>query len=240
MTAMTFRRDGCRVGLIVPSVNAVIEPDLAWLSPPGVTFHATRVPLAATTPDGLREMNQSVEAAAGLLAHLAPDAVAFACTSGGFVDGEDALEAQIARIAEVTKCHVIATSRAMIEALQHIGAERISLATPYRGEVNEAERLFFESHGIGVVSVQGLGLSGAAIREVRPAEIIRLAREADRPDAQALFISCTDFRALEVVGALERELGKPVLSSNQVTLWAILRALGLPTRYPNFGGLLAR
>ena len=228
------------MGLIVPSVNAVVEPDFAWVSPAGMTFHATRIPLSATTPEGLREMNESVEGAARLLAHLSPDLIAFACTSGGFVDGEAGLRRQVELIAAIAGCPVVTTSRAIIDALRHLGIVKVALATPYLDHVNEAERDFFHGHGLEVTSLVGLGLSGAAIREVPPRDIMALARAADTPDSEAVFLSCTDLRALEVLDALERELGKPVLSSNQVTLWAILRALGEPTGYPGFGRMLAQ
>jgi maleate cis-trans isomerase len=239
---MTRRRrpNGRRIGLIVPSVNAVLEPDLAWAAPAGLTFHATRVPLTATTPEGLREMNRSIEGAAGLLAHLTPDLVAFACTSGSFVDGEDGLKKQINLIEATARCPVVATSRAIIEACRHLGITRVALATPYRDDVNEAERAFFTGHGIDVRSLVGLGLSGAAIREVAPEQVMKLARSADTADSEALFLSCTDLRALEVIAPLEAELGKPVLSSNQVTLWAVLSTLGEPTGLPRLGRLLAQ
>lgn len=239
MTDPASRRSGHRVGLIVPSVNAVIEPDLAWVSPPGISFHATRVKLSQTTPEGLRAMNAGVAAAASLLADLSPAAVAYACTSGSFVDGEAGLERQIGTIERIVGCPVIATSRAIVEAYRYLGLTRTALATPYRDEVNEAERAFFSSQGLKVESLVGLGLSGPQIREVAPERIVELAHAADTPQSEAIFISCTDFRALEVVDRLEAELGKPVLTSNQVTLWAILRALGEPTRYPGLGRLLA-
>ncbi len=231
---------GRRVAVILPSVNAVLEPDLAWVSPPDLSFHFSRVPLMATTPDGLREMNRSLEGTAALLSHLSPDLLVYACTSGSFVDGEEGLQTQLAMLSAVAGCPVVATSRAIIDAFRQIGARRIALATPYRHEVNLAEKAFFESHGLTVSAMVGMGLSGSAIREVPPQRILELAREADTPDSDALFISCTDFRALEVLDDLERELSKPVLSSNQVTLWAIMRELGLPTSFPALGRLLAQ
>jgi maleate cis-trans isomerase len=185
-------------------------------------------------------MNRSIGDAAGLLAHLSPDLVAFACTSGSFVDGEDGLREQVDLIGRTAGCPVVATSRAIIEACRHLGVSRVALATPYRDAVNEAERAFLTGHGVEVRSLAGLGLSGAAIREVAPEQVMELARSADTADSEALFISCTDFRALEVLDRLEAELGKPVLSSNQVTLWAILHALGQPTRLPGLGRLLAQ
>ena len=236
----TRRQNGRRVGMIVPSVNAVVEPDFAWISPEGITFHTTRIPLFATTPEGLREMNRSVEAAAGLLAHLSPDLIVFACTSGSFVDGEEGLQRQIDLIGQIGKCPVVATSRAIIQSCRELGIDRIDVATPYLDSVNEFERTFFEGHGLEVTSLVGLGLSGPAIREVPPDDIVALARRANTSEGQGMFLSCTDLRALEVVDRLEAEFGKPVLTSNQVTMWAILKALGDPVQYPGFGRILAQ
>ena len=229
---------GSRVGLIIPSVNATIEPELAWLALPELSVHAARVTLHETTPEGLRAMNMELEGAARLIASVAPKVVAFACTSGSFLDGPDALKAQVELIRSIVQCSVVATSAAMIEAMRALGIRRIALATPYLDVINAAERRFFEANGIEVVGVKGLGLSGAAIREVPPDDVVALARFADMSSAEAVFISCTDFRALETVAHLEEALGKPVLTSNQVTLWAILRALGRPARVPGLGRLL--
>jgi maleate cis-trans isomerase len=232
------RLDGRRVGLIVPSVNTTIEPEFAWIAPGGISFHAARVMLRATTEEGLREMNAEVGAASLLLASISPDVVAYACTSGSFLEGPAGLRRRISDIADVVGCPVVATSAALLDALRALRIERVALATPYLDPINRIEQRFLKEHGIGVVGVEGLGLSGTAIREVKPEAVIDLALRADRPRAQALFISCTDFRALEVADELEQRLRKPVLTSNQVTLWAILRALGAPPAIAGFGRLL--
>lgn len=230
---------GARLGLIIPSVNATIEPEFARLAPPGFSFHAARVMLRETTPEALRAMNAEVASAARLVACVDPKAVAYACTSGSFLEGGDALRRQIADIGAITSCPVVATSLAMVDALQELHVKRIALATPYLDMLNEIEKRYFESQGFAVVSVRGLGLSGAAIREVPPQEAYRLARGADRPEAEAIFVSCTDLRAMEVVPLLEAELGKPVLTSNLVTLWALMRACGHPFRRADLGRLFA-
>lgn len=232
------RLDGARVGLVVPSVNATIEPELAWMAPAGVSFHCARIMLRETTVDGLREMNAEVESAARLLASLAPNAVAYACTSGSFMDGAERLRARIDAIAHIVGCPVVATSQAMIDALRALRVRRVALATPYLDALTQIEQHFLVDQSFEVVSARSLGLSGAAIREVSPERVFELACEADSPNAEAIFVSCTDLRALEVVDALERRLSKPVLSSNQVTLWALLRALGRPARIAGFGRLL--
>jgi len=230
---------GVRIGLIIPSVNATIEPEFARLAPEGFSFHAARVMLRETTPDDLRAMNAELSSAARLIASVNPRVVGYACTSGSFLDGAEGLARQMAEIGGITGCPVVATSAAMIDALRAVGVRRIALATPYLDVLNEIEKQYFESHGFTVVSVRGLGLSGAAIREVPPEAICRLVRSADRPDADGIFVSCTDFRAVETVALLEAELGKPVVTSNLATLWELLRACGHATRRDDLGRLFA-
>jgi arylmalonate decarboxylase len=230
--------DGVKVGLIVPSVNTTTEPEFAWIAPPGISFHGARVFLDTTTPDALRAMNAEVRHATRLLATLSPDVVAYACTAGSFVDGPDATRALMSEMRAIANCAVVATSAAMVDALHHLGVTRMALASPYPEDVTEAERCFLAESGFEVVACDCLGRSGAGIRPTTFDEIFALVRGVDRPRAEAIFVSCTDLRALEMVDRLERALGKPVLTSNQVTLWAILRALNRTTPVTGFGRLL--
>jgi maleate isomerase len=231
--------DGAKVGLIVPSVNTTTEPEFAWVAPPRISFHAARVFMNVTTPEALRAMNAEVQRAAELLATMSPDVVAYTCTAGSFIDGLAATTALLSNIQEIVNCPVVATSAALIAALQHLGITRVSLAAPYPEDITDHERRFVVDNGFDVVSYGYLGRSGASVRPTSFDEIIALVRRVDRPTAQAIFVSCTDLRALEVIDVLEGELGKPILTSNQVTLWGILEALGTRTRLEGFGRLLA-
>jgi len=230
--------DGAKVGLIIPSVNSTTEPEFAWIAPPRISFHAARVFMNVTTREALRAMNLEVRGAAKLLATLSPNAVAYACTAGSFVDGPAATTSLLAGIQDIVSCPVVATSSAMVAALRHLGVTRIALATPYPLAVTDAERCFFIASGFDVVSCASLGRSGADVRPTTFGEIIALVRGVDTADAEAIFVSCTDLRALEVVDLLEHELGKPVLTSNQVTLWGILDVLGQRQPLTGFGRLL--
>jgi maleate cis-trans isomerase len=230
---------GVRVGLIIPSVNAIIEPEFARLAPEGFSFHAARVMLRETTPEGLRAMNTEVASAARLVASVNPKVVAYACTSGSFLEGRSGLSKQLTEIGAITQCPVVATSAAMLDAVRALNLKRIALATPYLDVLNRIEKEYFESENIEIVSLAGLGLSGTAIREVPPEEVVRLVRRVDRPEAEGVFVSCTDFRAAETVALLESELKKPVLTSNLVTLWALLRACGQTMRRTDLGRLFA-
>lgn len=229
---------GTRIGLILPSVNATTEPEFYRIAPPGISFHTARILLHKTTPEGLRAMNWELASAGNLLASLGPAVVAYACTSGSFLDGQAALDTMVDDLQVTVGCPVIATSVAVVDALRLLGVRRLALATPYIDRVNDAERSFLEESGFEVVATRGLGLSGDAIREVPPEQVYDLAIETDNPAAEAIFISCTDLRAVETIEALESALGKPVLTSNQVTLWAILIACGSRYRVKELGRYL--
>jgi maleate cis-trans isomerase len=227
-----------KVGLILPSVNCIMEPEFYAVAPQGISFHSTRVLLTETTPEALIRMEEGLDQAARLLATANPDAMVYACTSGSFVKGLGWDKKIAERLEALVGCPSITTSSAMVDALRVSGVRRLALATPYLDVVNERELDFLRKSSFDVVRWRGLGLSGSTIREQSPDTVYELAKAVDHPEADALFISCTDFRAMEVIEILEAELGKPVLSSNQVTLWALLKALNHPERVKGYGRLL--
>jgi maleate isomerase len=228
-----------KVGLILPSVNCIIEPEFYAVAPPGISFHSTRVLLTETTPEALMRMEEDLDQAARLLETINPRAVVYACTSGSFVKGLGWDRSIIEKIESIVGCPAMTTSTAMAEALRVMDIRRVGLVTPYLDSVNEREVDFLKKSGFEVVNWKGLGLSGRAIREQPPERVYQLAKDVDTPRADGLFISCTDFRAMEVIEILEKDLGKPVLSSNQVTLWALLKILNHPGRVKGYGRLLA-
>jgi maleate cis-trans isomerase len=59
----------------------------------------------------------------------------------------------------------------------------------------------------------------------------------DRPDAQAIFISCTNFGTLDIIESLEKKLGKPVVTSNSASMWKMMRLVGDESAAPGGGRL---
>jgi maleate cis-trans isomerase len=103
-------------------------------------------------------------------------------------------------------------------------------------EVNRIEKAFFEAHGVKVVNIQGLGYTkGEELHRESPDTAYAFAKKVDRREADCLFISCTDFAAIEVLNFLEQDLGKPAMSSNTASLWGILRRLGIKERMDGYG-----
>ncbi len=106
-----------------------------------------------------------------------------------------------------------------------LGITRLAIATPYVEPVTRRLVNYLAEHGVQTVSCEGLGLLGNIWR-VSYAEIVEIVRAVDADDADGLFISCTNLPSYDLIEPLELALGKPVLTANQVTMWAALRAMG--------------
>ncbi len=229
-----------RIGLIVPSSNTAMEPELYRMAPPGVSVHTSRVPLVEVVPGELLEMERHALRAARELADAEVDIVLYGCTTGSLIGGPGFDRALEARIREATGRPALTTATAVVEALRALGLRRIAVATPYVEEVDEAERRYLEVQGFEVVEMRGMGIRrNAEIGRVTPYEVYRFARSVYREGAEGLFVSCTNLRTLEVVGLLERDLGVPVVTSNQASMWASLRRLGIGGRARGPGRLFA-
>lgn len=227
-----------RIGVIAPSINTCIEPQFRALAPPGVEFHVTRLRLRSGDRSELLAMGDAAGAAAELLADLDPDLVLFQCTAATTIGGP-AYEADlVARVAAAAGRPATSTGSAVVAALRTLGAERVALITPYEPEINEAEARFLDGHGLRVVEDRALGLEASEYTSVPPERWLDVARGSAAREADAVFLSCTNVRTLEVIEALERELGRPVVTSNQAGLWQALRLVGVDAPMPGAGRLL--
>jgi maleate isomerase len=219
-----------RIGLIVPSSNTVVEPDFYRTVPSDATVHAARMFLAETTEAAERVMiTEYVPQAVTDLASLHPDAVAFACTTGGAVLGADGEAKLIEQIAHDTGARVVSTNDAVKERIAQYEPRRVAVLTPYVDELNQHIRAGLEGRGLNVVHMAGLGITeNVDIARVAPANIVQFADEQlTGLDFDLLLVSCTNFRALEARPALLERFGVPVVTSNQATIEATLEAIGL-------------
>ena len=241
MTHAYYRPYGwhAKIGLIVPLTNTVNEAEWARMAPEGVTVHVTR--MALHQGDDAAALDRDISAAIASLAPAGPDVIAYGCTAGSMVSPLDRLTG---RMREIGGIPAVATAPAIVHALRAIGARRIALATPYHDALNRHEMDFFAANGIETVAHKGLGIGAGGAHEyvniarVPKDAVLAHARSADNRGAEALVISCTDFATLEALPQLERDLGKPVISSNLATWWQALRAAGIEDRYSGYGRLL--
>ena len=227
----------CQLGLIVPSWNTTMEYECFRMAPAGVSIHTTRI---AHTVSGSVEaslhMIGEAPKSAELLAHAKVQAICFGCTGASFV--KTGIDQEVIKTMEAaTKIPCTTTTTAIVEALGHFKAKSAAIASPYSKASNERMIKFLEYSGIKVVSEKGLNVERPAF--LPPDHAYAVAREVNRPDADVVIISCTNFRSLEIIEQLEKDLGKPVISSNTASMWKLLKLAGLKDKIPGAGRLLA-
>ena len=232
-----------KIGLIIPSTNTTNEPEFWRMAPQGVSIHTSRVLLLGKTDqESYLRMAAALADASEELATAEVDVIAYSCTSGSTMVPVPEL---LKTMTDKTGTPATAASAAVVAALRALGANRISVGTPYTELVNTKQKLFLEQHGFRVEALKGLDLGHTqeerrAINRIPPEMAFRLAREVDRADAQAVFLSCTALPTIDVIAELERELGKPVISSNIAVFWSCLRLLGIRAPVTGYGQLLER
>ncbi|GHH32495.1 maleate cis-trans isomerase family protein [Streptomyces candidus] len=221
------------VGVVAPFDFALDRELWRWV-PDGVSLHLTRTPFVPVEVSldlaRLISEHQTLREAVRALIAVGPQVVAYACTSGSFVDGtagERAMCEAMSRAGETEAgaLPAVTTSGALLEALAELGARRLALVTPYTESVTRALEGYLGEAGIAVTGREFLGLT-RHIWKVPYRDVVDLARQAVAGAADCLFISCTNLPTYDVIPQLEAELRMPVISANQVTMWAALRRLG--------------
>ena len=227
-------RGRARIGVVVPFSNTNLEPDLMMLCPPGVSLHFARAggyDLDAI-PDE-RQMRRYSDApfeeVVDSLRACRPDVMLYGCTSATLAQGP-AFDVEFRRRIEARAgAPAVTAASAVIEALEDLGVERIAFGSPYVASLNDHAVSFIEAFGFRCVGRADTAapLGNAEVAALTPEDVTALAREADREEAQAVVLSCTDMRAAEAAPAIEARLGKPVVTSNRAMMRAALKRIGI-------------
>ncbi|MBC7281887.1 aspartate/glutamate racemase family protein [Hoeflea sp.] len=223
-----------RFGLIALATDMTSERDLYRQLPQDhVAIHVTRVAFEnPTTPDNLRKMTPRLIEAAALLEPLQPlKAICYSCTAASVVIGDAEVTAAIRQSAG--NVPVVTPAGAARLAFSALGAKRLAILTPYTVATSQPMAEYFARHGMEILSFECLGLEDDRdMARVRDESIVAAALAVDRPDAEALFLSCTGLPAINVIAEIERRLGKPVVTSNQASAWAMTRLGGFHDHKP--------
>jgi maleate isomerase len=216
------------VGVVAPFDFALDRELWRWV-PDALSLHLTRTPYVPVEVSldlaRLVSEHETLHDAVRTLTAIAPEVVAYACTSGSFVGGIAGERAMCEAMTRAGALPSVTTSGALLEALTELDVRRVALVTPYTVSVTRALLEYVAEAGVTVTGCAYMGLT-RHIWKVPYREVARMARKAVRGDAEALFISCTNLPTYDVIPQLEAELRIPVISANQVTMWAALRRLG--------------
>jgi maleate cis-trans isomerase len=225
------------IGLIIPSSNRLTEPQFNAYAPPGVGIHVTRLRMTGKFRKPLSELKRPLVEAAEALSDVKPGMIVFHCTANSMESGLAHEKAIIEIIEQASGCPTITTAQAITQAFNRFGIKKLVLISPYVKATNQLEVNYLTETGYTVLHELGLGLETHAYSKVTPQEWRSIVKENTRTDADGYFLSCTNTRMIEAIEDLEKDLDKPVINSNQATIWACLKKLGIPHTNKRLGRL---
>jgi maleate cis-trans isomerase len=239
---MAVRR---RIGLLVPTTNSTGEPDFHMAVPEGVTVHSHHLwcEIGYCNPNAMDRMNSELEEGARYLAPAKIEIICFAGTTNSFykgLEGSRWMEETMSRGAGGLPA--VASSPSIAQALRHFGAKKISVATPYGQWNNSRLSEYFTAAGFDVLNIESDPniADGHAqhMNDEDPADIADFAVSICREEADAVFCSCSGWRAMEAAAEIERRSGKVCITTNQATIWRVLKKMAIDKAKPGFGRLL--
>ncbi len=231
------------IGLIVLASDQTVEYEFRQIFDlAGVAFYESRIYNSNTiTPETLKAMEAGMTEAAGLILPGIPlDVVAYGCTSGAMMIGDDQVAARIHEARPGVAC--TSPMKGALAAFATLGAKRVALLTPYLDEINQTMRRHIEAHGVSVPVMGSFNEpDDRKVGRINPASVKEAALELGSSDqVDAVFVACTALRVVEIAAELEAELGKPVTSSNHAMAWHCLRLAGIEDALPQFGRLFTK
>ncbi|GHB22276.1 decarboxylase [Streptomyces viridiviolaceus] len=237
MTALGFLYPGHSGEDDYPRIEQLLGSDIR------VDLVHTDIGEDAHRVDALREMGSPQRLAAGVeeLRHAGADAVVWACTSGSFVHGWEGAQKQVRTLAGAAGMPASSTSFAFVHAIRELQVRRVAIGATYPEDVAQLFADFLRAAGLEVVGVRSSGIVTAAeVGTWGEPEVLALARAADHPEAEAVLLPDTALHTAAYIPALEKELAKPVLTANQVTVWEALRLADRRVHAPELGALFTR
>lgn len=243
-----------RIGMIVPSSNTTMETEIPAMlrareaiSAERFTFHSSRMRMKHVTKEELKAMDGDSARCAAELADARVDLLAYACLVAIMAQGpgyhcvsQNALQ-KVSEEATASAIPVVSSAGALIEALHHIGAKRISVITPYMKPLTKLVCDYISAEGIVVHDALSLEVSdNLEVGRLDPRNLIGLSKKVDTSGIDALVLSaCVQMPSLAAIQPVQDQFPFPVLSASVATTWRALQELGLPPKVPNCGALLA-
>ena len=200
-----------------------MEYEFGQMAGPYTSIHAQRIKHTDDSEKSLLWLSTQAPQAAELLSHAKVQAICHGCTASGFLKTPQEDLDQAKELTAQTQIPCVTSAASIVGALRAVSAQKISVASPYEPWLNERVKIYLELAGFEVLAIAGLGTQ--AHGSISAPVIKALAHEVIRTNTEALFISCSNFRTLGLITELENELGRPVITSNQASMWGALRSM---------------
>ncbi|MFJ9242254.1 decarboxylase [Streptomyces sp. NPDC101776] len=232
MTALGFLYPGHSAEDDYPRIEQLLGSDVR------LDLVHTDIGEDAHSVDALRELGspERLTAGVGQLRTSGAEAVVWACAGGSFVHGWEGAHEQVRALARAAGLPASSTAFAFVYAAKELGVRRVAVGTTYPDDVAALFADFLRAGGVEPAVVRASGEVGARGRD----EVFALARSVDGPDIEAVLLPDTALHTAAHIPALEKELGKPVLTANQVAVWEALRLADRKVNAPDLGALFTR
>lgn len=229
----------CKIGLVLPIDNAVIEPELRNVASPGVTYHGARLHTME-----LSEMPTDGEEEAKNLGKMGADVIAYACNASSFYGGPGYDKEIAERLSNAAGVPATTASTAMVRALDRLDTHKIAVVSPYKDEDKRRLETFLSGNGFEISNMTGLGLAAdepealAKMNEETAEDTYRRVVNAYNSETDAVLVVSTNIESIRLIEQMEKDLDCPVVSSNQALYWDSLRLADREPRLDGYGRLL--
>jgi len=227
-----------RLGFVIPSSNRMVEPQIQHYAPAGVAVHFTRIGMTGRHRAPLGDLMPRFALAAELLGDSKCDVIVLQCTGTSMSGGVEGEKQVIRTMAASSGRPALSTASCLMTALAALGARRLVFVSETGQAGHDKKRAFLEEAGYDIVADRAAALAGSDAYCTTPPEFwFDFVRAQRNRRAEAYFVSCANIHSIDVISALESELGRPVVTSNQVALWCALRTAGIDDAVPALGRL---
>jgi len=228
-----------RIGLLVPSSNTTVEVEFYRALPADVSVHIGRLPITQVEPGSIAGMVEPLETESKKLASANVDVIVLGAAAPSFLKGMGYDREVAARIEKATGKPATTASTGLLQSLAVLGVKRVAMATAYTAKVTDIAVAFLRANGVEVMKTECMGLEdNLAIGRLGVETAYDLGRRVDHPGAQAVVFLCTNWQSMAIIDRLESDVGKPVLTSTQFSIWSALAKIGYTKGIEGYGKLL--
>jgi maleate isomerase len=235
-----------RIGVLVPSTNTILEPELYAMAPHGVTCHVSRMYVAqAAVGSGteaetfIHNVHAATEVAIRDVLTLEPECLVHGFTGLSFMGGMPERQRLKNQLEQRAGVPVTTGADSVLAALRACGAHSIGIVTPQPEMVDEHYRRFFAESEMQVARLHHIHCPTALdIARVDEATVRRAMLDVNGSDVDAIVCVGADLACARLADEAERWLDKPVVSMAAALLWHTLRKLHISDQRRGFGFLL--
>ena len=230
------------IGKVSPSRGDTYIYEFYQMVPENILLTLIATTVKSLTPDNFTRAFSAYEEAALTLVEEVVETLIF---GGGPVFLSQGAQVELdfcARLRKATSLSVTTEFLSAVDACHTLGIKRLGIISPFKEELNSLVKSYFEEKGFQVPLIRGLGIErNIDIANLPEDAAFNLTSEAFRegPAVDGYYITCPRWRTAASIATLEKETGRPVVTTVQSTIWSAFKALGIKDKIAGFGSLLS-